>query len=120
MSDGFRVAAAFKAWVVVDLLVFMIVQPDRRFEVKGIYETCNWCRTLSGSYGKKKSWTQNIKKGSGRAYPLKMGYGSGGPWGHGWGVTPMFIEAPQLKSQWVKNIKSQTGDYGYRTDPFRS
>ena len=97
MSDGFRVAAAFKAWVVVDLLVFMSVQSDRRFKVKGIYETCNWCRTLSGSYGKKKSWTQNIKKGLGRAYPLKMGYGSGGPWGHGWGVPPMFIGAPQLK-----------------------
>ena len=26
-----------------------------------------------------------------------MGYGSGGPWGHGWGVPPMFIGAPQLK-----------------------
>ena len=97
MSDGLRVAAAFKAWVVVDLLVFMSVQSDRRFKVKGIYETCNWCRTLSGSYGKKKSWTQNIKKGSGRTYPLKMGYRSGGPWGHGWGVPPMFIGAPQLK-----------------------
>ena len=41
MSDGLRVAAAFKAWVVVDLLVFMSVQSDRRFKVKGIYETCN-------------------------------------------------------------------------------
>ena len=49
MSDGLRVAAAFKAWVVVDLLVFISVQSDRRFKVKGIYETCNWWRTLSGS-----------------------------------------------------------------------